>query len=266
MNVTIIMPLYNPNKEILKKIEKTILEQDFEGKISLKKIDKGLGLADSLNYGIKKSKTEIVVSLHQDCVPTSKDWLKRLVKPLEREKIVASVSDVELPLKFWKSFSFFARIMSVKEQGMLRPLMDEKGVAYKKSILKKVGFFDGKNFRTAGEDFDMYLKLKKEGEIAYSGAKVLHFHEHNFRNRIKKEYQLSNGFGALVRIYGKEMPSWFVGLLKAIPVLGWPIFLIKFPYLKMPLGGFVWIVLSMIVHVIYVFGFWKGFLKGRQTV
>ena len=57
MDVTVIIPIYNPDKEILKKIDHSIKEQNFDGKVSVIKVDKGLGLADSLNYGIKNSKT-----------------------------------------------------------------------------------------------------------------------------------------------------------------------------------------------------------------
>ena len=52
-SVSIIMPLHNPNKDLLKRIEKSIKSQGYKGKIILIKVNKGLGLADSLNYGIK---------------------------------------------------------------------------------------------------------------------------------------------------------------------------------------------------------------------
>ena len=35
------------------------------------------------------------------------------------------------------------------------------------------GLFDGKNFRTAGEDFDMWIKLNKIGKISYPNCRVL---------------------------------------------------------------------------------------------
>jgi len=267
MDVTIIMPLHNPDKDLLGKIDNVVKEQDYEGKVRVVKVDEGFGLAESLNYGVQKAKTEIVVSLHQDCVPGSKDWLRKLVRPLiEDNGVVTSVSKVELPYGFWKSFDLGGKIMSAKEQGVIVPLMDEKGCAYKKSSLLKAGLFDSKNFKTAGEDFDMYIKLKKIGKIAYPDCKIFHFHKHNFQNRLKKELQLSNGFGALVRIHGKQMPDWKIGLLKSIPLFGWPLFLFKFPYARIGLAGLLWIPLSLGINLIYSFGFWKGFLEGREGI
>lgn len=266
MNVSVIIPVRNPERKIMGIIERRIKEQDFPGKIGLIKVEKGMGLADSMNYGIKKAKTDIVVTLHQDCVPSSKDWLRRLVEPFKDKNIIASVSKVELPYDFWKGFDILGRMMSAKEQGILTPLLDEKGCAYRKDVLIRAGLFDGKTFKTAGEDFDMWMKIRKFGKIAYPDCKIFHYHKHSFFRRLKKEYQLSNGFGALVRIYGKEMPRWHVGLAKSIPLLGWPLFLISFPYKKMGISSMLWIPLSFFINLIYSAGFWKGFLMKRQTV
>jgi GT2 family glycosyltransferase len=266
MNVSIIIPIFKPKKELLEQIRQRLKEQEFPGKIEILEINEGLGLADSMNNGIKKASSEIVVTLHQDCVPASKDWLEKLIEPFKDDKVVASVSKVELPKEFWRTFGLLAKIMTVKEEGVLTPLMDEKGCAYRKGVLMSAGLFDGKAFRTAGEDFDMWLKLEKLGKIAYPSCKVLHYHEQTLKSRIRKELQLSNGFGALVRIHGKEMPKATIGLLKAIPVLGWIIFLLTYPYRKFILGGFLWIPLALVVNFLYCFGFWKGLVEGRESI
>lgn len=264
--VSIIIPLYNPDLNILNDIESSISRQDYKGKVEVIKVDKGLGLADSINYGIKKSKNKIIITLHQDCVPSSKDWLANLVKPLSDRSVVCSVSKVELPHDYWKSFSFFVRIMSIKEQKVITPLMDEKGCVFRKKDLIKVGLFDGKTFRTAGEDFDMAIKLSKLGKIVHPKSKVLHYHQHTFLNRLHKEYQLSNAFGVIIRLYENKIPKRYVSFFKSVPFLGWLILLSQFPYLRMPLGGIFWIPLALGINFIYCFGFWKGFLRGKQSV
>ena len=275
MDVTIVMPVYNPDKKIMKKIDLAIKNQDFNGKINVIKVEGKGGLSAQLNYGLKKAKTEIVVSLHQDCVPSSKNWLKKLVEPFKEKQVVATVSQVKIPYEFWNKFDFLAKIMSVKEQEIHTPLMDEKGCAYRKSVMKKVGYFNEKDFRTAGEDFDMLIKLKREGEISYPDSKILHYHEFSskkkkgdyiFKNRFNKELQLSNGFGALVRIYKKEMPNWYVGIIKSIPIIGWTLFLINCPYRRFGVRSLVWIPISLIINFIYFFGFLKGFFEGKQSV
>jgi GT2 family glycosyltransferase len=269
MDVSIIMPVHSPDERIMKKIDMALKGQKFNGKLEIIKVERGLGLADSLNWGISNSKYEIVVSLHQDSIPSSENWLQELVEPIKDNNVVASVSRVELPEEFWRGFEFFGKLMSAKEVGEIIPLLDEKGCAYKKKILKGIGLFNGRDFRTSGEDFDMYIKLKKIGKIVYpKNAKVFHFHEHTFKKRIKKEIQLSEGFGALVRIYGSDkIPSGRIGFIKSIPLLGWPIFLFKFPYKKVGIiGSGVWIFLSLEINLMYSIGFWKGFIQRRQRL
>jgi len=263
-NVTIVIPIYKPDKEILKKVDKAIKNQDYNGKIKVLKIQKG-GFGATFNYGLKKAKTEIVVSLHQDCVPSSNDWLKKLVDPLKDKEVIASVSKVELPFEFWNKFDVVGKILSAKEQGILTPFLDEKGCANKKSALLKVGLFNTKQFATAGEDFDMYIKLNKIGKIAYPDIKVIHYHKHTWKNRITKELQLSNSFGTLVRIYGTKMPRWYVGILKAIPILGWLVFLAGINIKKLKFLSFLAIPIYLLVNFVYSIGFWKGFLMGKQT-
>lgn len=264
MNVTIVIPVYNPDKEIFKKVELAIKNQDYDGKIKVLKLQKG-GFGATFNYGLKKAKTEVVISLHQDCVPSSTDWLKKLVEPLKDKDVLASVSKVELPFEFWNKFDIMGKILSEKEQKIITPALDEKGCANKKSALIKAGLFDTKHFATAGEDYDMYLKLLKMGKIVYPDVKVIHYHRHTWKNRLKKELQLSNSSGALVRIHGTKMPHWYVGIIKAIPLLGWLVFLLGINVKKLKFLSFIAIPLYFLVSFIYCYGFWKGFLMGRQT-
>ena len=144
--------------------------------------------------------------------------------------------------------------------------MDEKGCAYKKELFSKAGLFNEKDYRTAGEDFDMYLKIKRHGKIAYPDAKVYHYHNYTWKKRLRKEYQLSNAFGALFRNNLFNLPKWYIGITKAIPFLGYLLFLPginpkKIGYLSLPA-----ILLYFPVSLIYSIGFWQGFIKGRQTV
>ncbi len=264
MKVSIILPLYKPDKDFLNKILNSLKKQRYDDKFEIIKVDKGMGLAESLNYGLKKAKYEAIISLHQDCIPESNKWLQKLMEPLKEKETVVSVSKVELPYEFWKKFDFLARVMSIKEQRVITPGLDEKGCAYKVKALKKIGLFNEKEFKTAGEDVDLYLKIRKIGKIAYPDCKIIHYHKHTFKNRFRKEFQLSEGFGVLTRIYKREMPKWYLGFLKSIPILGWPLFLINFPYRRWILGGFVWIFLSLMINLIYSFGFWKGFLIKKQ--
>jgi GT2 family glycosyltransferase len=266
MGVSIILPLYKQNKILVKKIKAALKKQKYDGKKELIFIDGERGLASSLNEGIKRAKYTFLVSLHQDCVPSSTTWLTELLSPLKKKEVVASVSDVELPLDLWNTFSPSVKVLTAKEQRILTPLLDEKGCAYKKSALMRVGLFDEINYRTAGEDFDIAIKLRQEGVIAYPHTKVIHHHAYTLCSRLHKEYQLANGFGALVRIYRSRMPGWHKGLLKALPVLGLAPLFLHVPFRRTKLKSIHALYLYPIVHILYIFGFWKGYLKGQQTV
>lgn len=265
MNVSITIPICKPNEDILKEIEKAISEQKYNGKIEIIKSEGG-GLAHNMNEGIKRAKYEIVVTLHQDSIPSDRYWLKKLIKPFDNKNVVASVSKVHLPEELWNKFDIFAKALTIREKGIITPLMDEKGCAYRKKILESAGFFDEKNFRTAGEDLDMYLKLKTYGIIAYPDCKVIHMHQTNFKNRLKKTYQNANGYGTIFRMQGRKLNRWYLGASKAIPILGILSFIFSYPFRKSIILYLPYFIATPILHIIYSYGFWKGFLMKKQTV
>ena len=265
MDVSIVIPLHNPDKNIVKQIRSAIALQKFSGRKEIL-FESGGGLSENINSGIKKARYPVIITIHQDSIPVGRDWLARLTAPLRNKAYVASVSDVELPKKLWDNFDSVAKILSVKELKVITPLLDEKGCAYKKKALVAAGLFDYRKFRSAGEDFAIYIELSKIGKIAYPHTKIIHYHIHTWRNRFSKEMQLANGFGALVRIYGRKMPSWHAGFLKATPFIGWPLFFKGIRFRKLGRLMFLSPFILLIAHVLYVMGFWKGFLMGKQTL
>lgn len=266
MNVSIILPIYKADKEILQKVIDALKKQKFSGKFEIMPIDKGWGMAKQMNYGIINSKYEIVVTLPQDCIPEDEYWLEKLVAPLKDKSIVASASKVHFPPELWESFGILTRAMTLNEKGTITPLLDEKGDAYRKSTLKEVRLFNEYNFRTAGEDFDMYMKIKSKGKIAYPNTLVLHIHPTTLKQRLRKTYQYANGFGALLRMYGARIPRGYVGVLKAIPLIGIFFQLLSYPWRKGLALFFPYIAIAVISHPYFLKGFWKGFISGKQTV
>ncbi len=266
MNVSIIMPLYKADHKIMEKINSMLEKQKFKGKLEVIKVDKGLGLAASINYGIKKAKYDTIVTLHQDCIPSERYWLQKLVSPLKQSNVVASVSKVELPKYLWKEFDIFTKALTIKELGIIYPSLDEKGCAYKKYLLKKVGLFDEKNFGTSGEDLDMYLKLRQIGKIAHPNAKVIHMHSTTLYKRLRKTAQNANGYGAAIKIIGLKFPKWPLGILAATPILGLAGFVFSYKFKKSALLFIPYLIISPVVHLCYMYGFWKGFLMEKQTI
>ena len=97
--VSVVIPVYKPNPEIFKRVKEMLIKQTIKPEI--------LEIwnnpeAVSMNKGIKKAKGEIVITLAQDCLPHGKDWLEKLISPLEDKNIVVSVSDLNLPEDFWR--------------------------------------------------------------------------------------------------------------------------------------------------------------------
>ncbi|MBI2631879.1 glycosyltransferase family 2 protein [Candidatus Pacearchaeota archaeon] len=294
-NVSLVFNLYQPNLNLLERILKALENQksdyyiefivvnkkmndesiEFVNRFKKKskkmiikviKVDENLSFASSMNIGLKAAKQEIVVVLQQDCVPSNELWLSNLIKPFDDEEVVATVSKVQFPEELWNRLDSRAQAIMLQEKGTITPLLDEKGCAYRLSVFKKLGLFNDRDFRTAGEDFDLYIKLKKEGKIIYPDSTILHFHPTDFKTRLEKITQYANGFGTLVRMHGNKMPRWYVGFLKAIPIIGLPAFIISYPFNK----GFSlyphYLALTPMLHFNYIKGFWKGFLSGSQSV
>ncbi len=266
MNVSIIIPVFNPDKVILKKILKTLKNQDFNDKIEIMTINKGLGLAASLNYGIKRARYPIVMSLHQDCIPSDNSWLTKLISPLKDKRFIASVSKVRLERSFWESFDIFARALTIKEVGEITPAMDEKGCAYRKKSLEQVGYFDETNYRTGGEDLDMYLKLKTVGDIAYPNASVNHMHYTTLNKRLKKISQNANSYGVLIRLGKISFKDGWKGIILSLPLIGLGGIFLNYRFGVANYLIFPYILISPFYHFFYLYGFWKGFLIGKQTI
>ena len=225
-DVTIITTVfYETNKNLIRQA-KAVKSQIYSGKIKhifindniknprkisgLKIINNknNLGLAGTLNVGFKSARTPIVVSLMDDCLPSSKNWLRKLVSPLENNNVAATTSNVEMPRNFWNNFDYFTKAITEKEQRVITPGLDEKGCAYRISALKEFGFINDKEFKNGGEDTDLTVKIEKSDKwiLVHTDAKVYHYHNFTFKSRIRKENQYSRLSGLISRKYFFDLP------------------------------------------------------------
>lgn len=163
--------------------------------------EKQLGLAASYNRGTRASSGDLVVTLHQDVV-LEKDALEKLIKPFFDEKVVAASHTVAHPLEIWKKYDFWQKCAFARLAGKDFSGIDGKFDAFRRNALEKVGWFDEKHFRTAGEDGDIVWKLKKIGRIAQTEAKIVHIHKNDphfgWRDIVRKQAQYSEAQGALL--------------------------------------------------------------------
>lgn len=255
------------------------------------KNERNLGLAGSLNKGILLTKTDYVITLHQDCVPVGPSWLSELMKPFADPKVVLSASQQQLPKEIWQQFSFWHKVFAVPELTTQKTI-HERATSYKTSVVEECGLFDNKTFLTAGEDSDLFMKMRAYGNFAVSSAVVSHVHApHNdsLWKFIKTFLRCHEAMGVLHRKYFFKMGfQLFYDLLKTILVLFFLVFL--FFNFSVSLGIFGLIVvlanvthLSVVRHVcdlrsvfvpfVYTFVWfatlfvmWKGFVTGRQRI
>jgi len=196
-DISIIIPKYKPKKEVFDKL-KRYLKENTKG-MEVIEIEGLRGLANAYNQGIKKSKGDIVITIHQDCIPIGKDAIEKLVKPFEDKEVVLSYSWVmEEDIK--KKYYPFAP--------------DGKFTVYRKSALKEVGLFDEKTFVIGGEDVDIYLKLKKKGKIKKVDTGLLHIHPGYKTNKTKEKIKQNGSMnGSLFRVWGFKYSKWFKALV-----------------------------------------------------
>ncbi len=160
------------------------------------------GLAKAYNDGIKKAKGEIVITIHQDCIPLEKDSIQKLIAPFEDSDVVLTYSWVmEEDIK-QKYYPFVA---------------DGKFTAYRKSALEEIGYFDENTFFTGGEDVDIWLKLGKIGKIVKVNTGITHIHQGYLGNKtLEKRKQNGNINGALFRIWGIRNPKWLKAIVMSL--------------------------------------------------
>ncbi len=252
--------------------------------------EKNLGLARNMNKGILLAKTEFVITLHQDCIPQGKYWLASALQSMQDSSVVLSSSQQILPKNVWETFSFWHKVFAVPEL-QIQKTIHEHATVYRLSLLKQCGLFDGKTYKTAGEDTDLFMKLKKYGRFVVNDGLVAHIHApHNdsLWKFIQKVYMRDNeAMGVLHRKYGLAMGFQFwYDLFRTILFLFFFIFLFYNGLVSLSIFGLI-IVVANITHLqivryihdvrllflpfiytgiwfITLFSMWKGFLTEKQ--
>lgn len=193
-----------------------------------------IGVGASYNRGVKKAKAKLLVFLHSDSCPATKSEMKKLVSPvINSPKVVASYPTAVVPRIVWETYNFwqkyrFTRMLG-KEIGF-----NGKFDCIRKDIFLQVGGFDEKRFARdeaiGGEDADLFLRLKKKGDLVHSTAEVIHYHylggDYSLKNHIKTRKMLARTYGRLLRVRGRSLPLSSKGKGLHIP-LGSLLFLVK---------------------------------------
>lgn len=313
--VSIAIPYYN-GKETITKVVDALKKQDYTSDVEIIIIDdkspdkeakevvqkmrniklvvneNNLGLANSMNVGIKTAKYYYVVTLHHDSIPSDKNWLKHLMEPFKDQKVIASVSRNHLARSIWEQWTYWHRALTANEVKSFYPSLDGRSTAFKKSVVMKYGLYDGKTFRTSGEDVDLYFKMKNDGIVAHPDAEIIHLqgqHRTSFYKQLRREFQYGEGNGANIRRHKLRIfhstcriALETVSLLSIVPfyfispkvsALGALIFLIlsniailpwQLKNLNPDLRNLTLPFVNFLARSVYTAGAIKGFITGRQ--
>lgn len=178
--------------------------------INLIKRTQNKGVGANFNDGVKKSSSPIVVFMHSDCsLPTSSE-LDRLTKPLRVNKsIVAAYPTIFLLESVWKEYGFWEKYFFARQAGKNIAGFTTKFDAIRRDTYLKLGGFDTENFGMGGEDSDLHERLKKEGGVVKSGARVTHLHYlgegYTVEKLLLKQKAYAKTFGRAIRMRGLSL-------------------------------------------------------------
>tara|TARA_Y100000310_G_scaffold329947_1_gene400692 strand:- start:17545 stop:18360 length:816 start_codon:yes stop_codon:yes gene_type:complete len=261
VNVSVVIPIYKPDMEILEKVRKSLKEQIVKPEIIEMWNNPE---AVSINKGVKKAKGKIVVTHAQDYIPENKYWLEKLIKPLENEGVIAGNSYLYIPKWYWRKYPFLTKILTINER--IRESGKRDFAYWKKDFIKFGGF--NENPKVIAMDSELGEKLEKAGEIVNPNVAVEHLHPLDNNKKIILNIRYAEARGKLFKEGIMKKHSW-KAVLRAIPVLGFLPILYVFPWkrFKEYWGWLIpYLFLAPLQHIIYLYGFWKGFLFNKESM
>lgn len=163
------------------------------------KTNKKITIPEQRNLGLKEAKGNIIAFIDANCIPVD-NWLIELVKPInnEGESVIAGS---------FKSIGGKTVWDVGKERMNSKKYLDEAptiNMAFKKEIIKKVGFFDEKfNY---GSDVDFTWRATDLGyKIRYNKNAIIYHDWGNLQQEIKRAFRYGEG---RARLYKKHLHRW----------------------------------------------------------
>ena len=252
---------------------------------------KSKGLAASYNEGLTRTSTEYVLTIHQDIVIEDDNAFTKIIEPFNLDAAVVATFPVLMHSKsLWDTYNFWQKCLFDRHVRRLEHDLTGKFDCFKTNILKEVNGFDEKHFRTAGEDADLKHKFKLRAlKIVSSGVVVEHAQDNNskysLRNLTKKEAQLAEARGVILRRYGmgslKEFALNFfreiILLMLLIPfiqifgfilVLAYSYTYTKLVFSSRPKDRKLFVLPFVNIYLLFVNTVYSGigFVRGRQFI
>ena len=174
--------------------------------IRLIKRDKTYGLSASYNLGIAKAKTPYVVTLHSDSILPTKYELERLVEPIAQDShIIATYPILLHTFSVWNKYNFWQKCQFAQVVGTAKPSMNGKFDCYHKKAYLSVNGYNEEKFSSeiGAEDADMFIRLKKIGNVASTRAKVIHLHgfkkDYSYYDWMMNRKYMAVAYGAYIK-------------------------------------------------------------------
>jgi hypothetical protein len=163
----------------------------------------GRGPAAARNAGWRASRQDWVVFLDDDVVPDL-DWRSRVVQDLSGlpDDVAASQGRVRVPLPFDRRPTDWERNV----YGLERARWATADMAYRRSVLERVGGFDERFRHAYREDADLALRVMRGGHSIVTGARRVCHPVRPADRWVSVRLQAGNADDALMRaIHG---PHW----------------------------------------------------------
>ncbi len=265
-------------------------------KINVKIIerDKTYGISSSYNLGAKVAKGDYIVTLHSDsCLPTKKE-LRKLISPiLQDSNIVATAPVIVHQRKIWLKYNFWQKCIFARDADTEVPSGVGKFDCFRKDIFLQIGGFDENKFsRCIGaEEVDLYIRLRKEGTVVNTTARVIHLHsfDENYRLKdwIEKRRFLARTYGRHIRLHTRYVkkdlfyfsvkplltlftPAIFINILFIFPYLLFPFFYMPKMFLERSTvsDGRIILLPFVLLFLVYYETYWmfEGFIFVNRKV
>ncbi len=140
------------------------------------------------NYGIKMSKSEIIVLTDAGCI-TKKDWLSKITAPFKDQSVdmVAGFYEMTGDHDFQKAARFFLGVLP-QNYDKDNFLPSGRSMAFKKSLWKKIGGFN-ENLTDAGEDTLFNIEaVKKHAKIVRVKKAIVYWETPKNINQVSKKF------------------------------------------------------------------------------
>ncbi len=180
----------------------------YENSIPIRYIfQKNKGPAAARNLGIRQAEGEIILFLDDDSLPT-KNWFEYTVNAWEEYSDYDgiggfTVCEDDESICCRVNSDFFNWYLNQYVGDQQHPFLVTCNAGYKKSILKKVNYFDESFKKASGEDRDLNVKIAKVGGKLILDKRILVYHDKDltFKSSVKKHYNYGKAACSIYRRY-----------------------------------------------------------------